>query len=377
MAYQIPQTPWPDNWNIGPQMNNFVQEFMQGYQVALSRKRQSEQDELERKKQKVDEELRREGLKLQKDRFSQEERANKIQEKITAREQIQKAIEAMKTQDKPTEVMPESEAQLGAPETARVAPAAVTPQVLPAVPEIGVPEQGITPQYREDVLRADKAAKEQANAEALDLYRRKMQAEEPYNVAASERESALAAQRDAAAEARARLRGNKASSDAQKLRNEYNTQLKPYLPQVDAYNKAMAIAAVPGEQRTAQDDISLVFLYMKSLDPTSTVREGEYATARNAAGVPDRVRNMWNQLVDGKFLTPAQRAGMGGSIERDWNVGPGRRINILQNRYRYLGRQAGVEDPDQMILMDIGTEPAPTAGPEAPGSSAAAPIILE
>jgi hypothetical protein len=54
-------------------------------------------------------------------------------------------------------------------------------------------------------------------------------------------------------------------------------------------------------------DMSLIFSYMKMLDPTSVVREGEYATAQNTAGVPDAILNYYNKMRDGGFLTSAQR----------------------------------------------------------------------
>lgn len=54
-------------------------------------------------------------------------------------------------------------------------------------------------------------------------------------------------------------------------------------------------------------DISLVFAYMKMLDPTSVVREGEFAAAANAGGVPSHVLNMYNNLVKGDKLTPEVR----------------------------------------------------------------------
>ena len=54
-------------------------------------------------------------------------------------------------------------------------------------------------------------------------------------------------------------------------------------------------------------DISLIFNYMKMLDPASVVREGEQATAASAAAVPDRIRNAYNLLIEGEKLTPNQR----------------------------------------------------------------------
>ena len=54
-------------------------------------------------------------------------------------------------------------------------------------------------------------------------------------------------------------------------------------------------------------DISLLFSYMKMLDPKSVVRESEYATAQNAAGVPERIRQQWNKALEGETLTTSQR----------------------------------------------------------------------
>lgn len=47
-------------------------------------------------------------------------------------------------------------------------------------------------------------------------------------------------------------------------------------------------------------DISAIFQYMKILDPGSTVREGEQATAANAGSIPDSVYNMYNRVLLGK-----------------------------------------------------------------------------
>jgi len=58
---------------------------------------------------------------------------------------------------------------------------------------------------------------------------------------------------------------------------------------------------------TPAGDISMVYSYMKMVDPGSTVREGEFATAQNAAGIPDRIRNIYNKAASGERLTPSQR----------------------------------------------------------------------
>jgi len=57
-------------------------------------------------------------------------------------------------------------------------------------------------------------------------------------------------------------------------------------------------------------DIGLVFSFMKLLDPPSTVREGEAASAENAGGVPDKWRNTYNRLIEGQRLAESVREEM-------------------------------------------------------------------
>lgn len=54
-------------------------------------------------------------------------------------------------------------------------------------------------------------------------------------------------------------------------------------------------------------DLGVVYGFMKMLDPGSVVREGEFATAENTSGVPEQVIGLYNRLISGERLTPAQR----------------------------------------------------------------------
>ena len=92
-------------------------------------------------------------------------------------------------------------------------------------------------------------------------------------------------------------------NETQKLRQEYFGQSKPFIDVRDSYSRLQAVAADP----SAAGDISIIFSYMKMLDPGSVVREGEQATARNAAGIPDRIRNLYNKTLTGESLDPNQR----------------------------------------------------------------------
>jgi len=84
--------------------------------------------------------------------------------------------------------------------------------------------------------------------------------------------------------------------------------VQPHIRMVGSIaEKASRAARGEGPPVTAADDIALVYSFMKILDPTSVVRETEYATAENARGVPEGIRNMFNKARDGTRLTDRQR----------------------------------------------------------------------
>lgn len=91
----------------------------------------------------------------------------------------------------------------------------------------------------------------------------------------------------------------------QGLRKEFTSlpTIKDFSGIKDSWGRVQASAKDP----SAAGDLALVFNYMKILDPGSVVREGEFATAQNAAGVDERVAGMYNRLMSGERLTPNQR----------------------------------------------------------------------
>jgi hypothetical protein len=94
-----------------------------------------------------------------------------------------------------------------------------------------------------------------------------------------------------------------------KFRKEYNDQTKPYQEVKSAYGRVLS------SEDTAVGDLSLIFGYMKMLDPGSVVREGEFATAQNAAGVPERITNIYNKVATGQRLSPSQRESFKGQAK--------------------------------------------------------------
>ncbi len=94
-----------------------------------------------------------------------------------------------------------------------------------------------------------------------------------------------------------------------KFRKEYSDQTKGYQDVKEAYSRVLA----SGD--TAVGDLSLIFGYMKMLDPGSVVREGEFATAQNAAGVPERIVNIYNKIISGERLSESQRKAFKGQAK--------------------------------------------------------------
>jgi hypothetical protein len=90
-----------------------------------------------------------------------------------------------------------------------------------------------------------------------------------------------------------------------KLRDDYIKSSNEF---IDVRNSFDRILSVTNKEPTAAGDLSLIFNYMKMLDPGSTVREGEFATAKNSAGVDDRLRALYNGMVEGERLAPNTRA---------------------------------------------------------------------
>ena len=79
-----------------------------------------------------------------------------------------------------------------------------------------------------------------------------------------------------------------------KLRGEFAKGLGGFQDVHDGYGRIIAATRQRETNPAAvspASDMSLVFGFMKMLDPSSVVRETEYATAKNATGVPDQVRN--------------------------------------------------------------------------------------
>ena len=113
--------------------------------------------------------------------------------------------------------------------------------------------------------------------------------------------------------------------------------------------------------KTAAGDIAYIFQYMKMLDPTSVVREGEFATAQNAAGVPDQIRNMYNRVTTGERLNDTQRSQMQEAANALSETAY-RRLEGQQDFYRDLSKRRGYMFENIVPSYQIRQKAAPPAG---------------
>ncbi len=72
----------------------------------------------------------------------------------------------------------------------------------------------------------------------------------------------------------------------------------------NAYGRIVASVKDP----SPAGDLSLIFNYMKMLDPGSVVRESEFAAAAAAGSYGDRLKALVGSIKEGTKLAPAQRA---------------------------------------------------------------------
>lgn len=144
-----------------------------------------------------------------------------------------------------------------------------------------------------------------------------------------------------------------------KLRGEFSKQLGTFADVHDGYGRLIAATkqreANPGSVSPASD-ISLVFGYMKMLDPGSVVREGEYATAKNAAGIPERVVNAYNKALSGEFLSDTQRKDFLGQASELYGTARKTAEGVAE-RYRNLANSYGADPSRSVYLPEAPTPP--------------------
>jgi hypothetical protein len=129
---------------------------------------------------------------------------------------------------------------------------------------------------------------------------------------------------------------NRLATLEDKLADDYRNETKDARKIIGTFENLSSTPA------TAAGDISFIFQYMKMLDPASVVREGEFATAQNAAGIPDQVVNLYNRALQGTRLNQQQREQFLGAA-RGLATNAENSLKGVQRHYGEIAQRRGLD----------------------------------
>lgn len=152
------------------------------------------------------------------------------------------------------------------------------------------------------------------------------------------------------------------------MRDDFVKQSQRFITVRDSFSSLQNALA----QASASGDIAAIFSFMKSLDPTSSVREGEQATAKNAGGIDERVRSLYNESLGKGGLTPERRAEMLKTARGQYDTAAKGHEKLKSE----FGRLAELRNFNpQEVLVDFSASAEPAAPTETPPSVPPAPQL--
>lgn len=137
------------------------------------------------------------------------------------------------------------------------------------------------------------------------------------------------------------------------LRDDYRKDAGPFITIRDAKNRLDNI------ETTGAGDIALLFQYMKILDPGSTVREGEFATAASVAGVPGQIEALRQKVVGGGFLSKDARKQIKDQAQKIYESQAVQHDKMV-TQYANITKRLGL-NPDNVVI-DLAPAAKPIEG---------------
>jgi hypothetical protein len=135
-------------------------------------------------------------------------------------------------------------------------------------------------------------------------------------------------------------------SDVSGIRKEFTKQSGDFIQMRDAFNK------IQSASQTGAGDVSLIFGFMKIIDPGSTVREGEFATAEQTAGMDTRIVNLYNAALKGDRLGDTQRTSFKREAENLFKAQL-KTHRQLEQSFQGLAERQGI-NPADVVLDYVG-----------------------
>lgn len=139
------------------------------------------------------------------------------------------------------------------------------------------------------------------------------------------------------------------------LRKEFEglTEVKNYKQAYPAFAAVKDAAA----RNTPQSDINIVYAIAKLYDPTSVVREGEYATVANSPNIPERIKGYAQYLQGGGRLSPETKRQLVQEAQGRIQTYKAE-VDKARGSYEQIAKRRNI-DPGSVFqdMGDLGAEP--------------------
>lgn len=141
-----------------------------------------------------------------------------------------------------------------------------------------------------------------------------------------------------------REKNDKYLNDANKLADDYRGESKDFITQRNAFQNSQSINV---NTSNPQDDISLIYSFMKVVDPTSVVRETEFNTAAKASSFLDQFNIKVGKVAGGQLLNPTIRQQIKDTLGTRFENADKNQKSIVR---QYTTRAKGFRiDPEDVI----------------------------
>lgn len=137
-----------------------------------------------------------------------------------------------------------------------------------------------------------------------------------------------------------------------------------------AYNKIVKA----GKDPSPAGDMSLIFGFMKIIDPGSTVREGEFANAANSTNASGKVQTLYNRVVSGERLNAKQRADFLEQARKLYSAQM-QQQNKINDQYLELSNRLGYNGNN--VVLNLFDEPGEPIQVKSSAPSQIQPGVVE